>query len=66
MMPWKDQVRLGWDAIRWIIWPKKEPAWAAILVWILTVVIAISVVTDNVWGIALGFGVAIVGRVRQQ
>jgi hypothetical protein len=66
MMPWKDQLRLGWSAIRWTFWPKEQPVWAntADLIVALAVIVAIGA---QLWlaaaiGIVLWFAIALVPK----
>lgn len=45
MMPWKDQLRLGWRMLRWAYWPPDQHAWANIasLIVLAAAIIAVSV-----------------------
>ena len=59
MMPWRDQVRLAWKAIRWVYWISGIPIWANITIWIVSAAAIVSVLSGNLWGFAACLAVCI-------
>ena len=58
-MPWKDQLALGWRAVRRVLWAEGFPAWANAALLIVMTAAAISAVTGNLWGFAAALAVSV-------
>jgi hypothetical protein len=55
MMPWKDQLRLGWTAARWVLWSPLLVAWANAANWVVAAAM-VTAISSQVWlGALAGF-----------
>lgn len=59
MMPWKDQLRLGLRALRWLFWPADRKTWASIASVILAVTMTLAI-RYQLWMVLLGAFVLVV------
>lgn len=53
MMPWRDQLRLGWKILRWLYWPPPFPVWANVAMWITIAAALVAVTIGSLWGFAV-------------
>jgi hypothetical protein len=66
MMPWKDQLRLGWRIVRWVWWPETVHAWANAAALVASAALVIAIVAQ-IWlgalaAFFLGVAICITGR----
>jgi hypothetical protein len=53
MMPWREQLRLGWRIAAWFVWPVNR-VWANVCYLLLVAAIDVSIASGFLWGVALG------------
>jgi hypothetical protein len=51
MMPWRDQLRLAWRAVRWAIWAP-IPVWANVVLKIAQLMISLGAGLGSLWIVA--------------
>ena len=61
MIPWREQVRMAWRGICWVIWQKNEPVWVNVLALILIATAMVCVAAGLLWGYAAVLAVALAG-----
>jgi hypothetical protein len=55
MMPWRDQLRIGWRALQWVTWPGHRHTWANAAELITTVAMTIAIYAQDWLGLLAGF-----------
>ena len=59
MLPVRDQLRLGWNIIRWFFWPRGDPAWMNITMLLSVAAGAIGLSYGTVWPLCGTIAIAV-------